>query len=41
MDNGYPQLTDPTILSSLITQKGWKGDIADLALDLISSKVVG
>ena len=36
MDHGYPQITDHTILSSLITQKGFKGDITDLALDLIS-----
>lgn len=30
MDNGYPQLTDPTVLKSLITQKGYKGDLTDL-----------
>uniref|UniRef100_A0A7S0S210 MHD domain-containing protein n=1 Tax=Chlamydomonas leiostraca TaxID=1034604 RepID=A0A7S0S210_9CHLO len=30
MDNGYPQLTDPTVLKSLITQKGFKGDLTDL-----------
>jgi hypothetical protein len=36
MDNGYPQITDHTILTSLITQRGFKGDIADLALDLIA-----
>jgi hypothetical protein len=36
MDNGYPQITDHTILTSLITQRGFKGDIADLALDLLA-----
>ena len=35
MDNGYPQLTDPTILKSLITQRGFRGDLADMALDLL------
>lgn len=38
MDHGYPQLTDPSVLKSLITQKGFKRDLAgmtDMALDLV------
>lgn len=35
MDHGYPQITDHTILTSLITQKGTKGDFADMAGELV------
>lgn len=35
MDNGYPQLTDPTILKSLITQRGFKGDLSEMALEVL------
>mmetsp|Transcript_6287 Transcript_6287/g.10767 ORF Transcript_6287/g.10767 Transcript_6287/m.10767 type:complete len:434 (-) Transcript_6287:643-1944(-) len=38
MDHGYPQLTDPAILKSLITQKGFKGDVVEMALDLVGKR---
>lgn len=38
MDHGYPQITDHTILSSLITQRGFKGDLTEMAMDLITKK---
>jgi hypothetical protein len=40
MDFGFPQLTDPTVLKSLITQKGWRGDLTELGLEMLQ-KVPG
>ncbi|GFH07212.1 MHD domain-containing protein [Haematococcus lacustris] len=37
MDHGYPQLTDPTVLKSLITQKGWLSELGELG-DLLGKK---
>jgi hypothetical protein len=35
MDFGYPQLTDPTVLKSLITQRGWRGDLTELGMEIL------
>ncbi|KAF5830251.1 Mu homology domain-containing protein [Dunaliella salina] len=35
MDHGYPQITDPTVLKSLITQRGFSGDLPVLAVEMM------
>lgn len=35
MDHGYPQITDPAVLKSLITQRGFSGDMPVLAVELL------
>ena len=43
MDNGYPQITDPTVLRSLITQTGFHAaeNIGQAALEMLYNKVSG
>lgn len=35
MDHGYPQITDPAVLKSLIIQRGFSGDMPVLAVEML------